>query len=141
MQKLQQLIKTRREIAKLQHEAEALIEDAIYEAIEVLGNAEGSKQTVYEDDNGKIVLVFKKQYATPQNDITLGKLEDDICRISGKVFQENHIEIEQLQKAIADLEKKRDKLLSNSYITRLRNEFKKHRETTMSLKPTLSVYL
>jgi hypothetical protein len=149
MQNLEKLLELRNTISKLQFEIEGLMPSAIAEAIDVLGSREGdTKQVVYKSETGKIVLVFKKQYPTPQNDLKLNRIDCDLKGAIAKICQDNadelarvEAEIQSHKQAIAALESKREKLMSNRYISRLKNEYKKYREESMSLNPTLSVFL
>jgi chromosome segregation ATPase len=148
MSKLKRLLELRNAISKLEFEVQGLMPDAIDEAIYVLGSENSKKQTVFKSETGKIVLVFKKQYATPLTDLKLNKLEADIRRVTAKLSQDNaeklselEAEIEKHKQAIAQLESEMQKLTSNRYVTRLKNEYNKHREETMTLAPSLSVFL
>ncbi|MEH2212913.1 hypothetical protein [Nostoc sp.] len=147
MQILQHLLTLRSKINAIQHEIDALMPDAIVEALQVAND--NKNQTVYrEENNGKIVLVFKKQFPTPNDDLKLSRLESDITGAIAKLnekysaeIQQIDFEIGQLQEAIAQLESKKQKLLSSRYISRLRNNYEKHRQLSAYLSPNLSVYL
>ena len=99
-------------------------------------------------DLAKIVLVFKKQYETPQTDLKLNRLESDIRTATAKLSQNKandlariESEIEKHQQAIAELELERNRVMFTSYISRLKKEYELRRQETMTLKPTLSVFL
>lgn len=147
MQILQHLLTLRSQINAIQHEIDALMPDAIVEALQVAND--NKNQTVYrEDNNGKIVLVFKKQFPTAKDDLKLNQLESDITGAIAKLnekysaeIQQIDLEIQHLQEAIAQLESKKQKLLSSSYVSRLKNEYKKYRQQNAYLSPNLSVYL
>ncbi|MBG1240566.1 hypothetical protein [Nostoc sp. NZL] len=147
MQILQHLLTLRSKINAIQHEIDALMPDAIVEALQVANN--NKNQTVYrEENNGKIVLVFKKQFPTAKDDLKLSRLESDLTGAIAKLnekysaeIQQIDSEIQQLQEAIAQLESKKQKLLSSRYISRLRNNYEKHRQLSTYLSPNLSVYL
>ncbi|MBD2499875.1 hypothetical protein [Anabaena azotica] len=121
--------------------------NAIDEALQVANN--NKNQTVYrEENNGKIVLVFKKQFPTPKDDLKLSRLESDIMGAIAKLHEKHSIEIQQidssiseLKEAIAQLENKKQSLLSSSYVTRLKNEYEKYRQDSVYLSPNLSIYL
>jgi len=58
---------------------------------------------------------------------------DDLARIES--------EIEKHQQAIAELELERNRVMFTSYLSRLKKEYELRRQETMTLKPTLSVFL
>ncbi len=147
MQTLKHLLTLRSKISAIQHEIDALMPDAIVEALQIAND--NKNQTVYrEENNGKIVLVFKKQFPTAKDDSKLSRLESDmtgaIAKLNDKYsveIQQIDLEIEKLQETIAQLESKKQKLLSSRYVSRLKNEYEKYRQQTTYLSPTLSVYL
>ncbi|MDK2407768.1 hypothetical protein QHH11_02560 [Aphanizomenon sp. PH219] len=149
MKNLEKLLELRNNISKLQFEIEGLMPEAVGEAIEVLGTRENTKnKTVYQNNNSKIVLVFKKQYETPQTDLKLNRLESDIRTATAKLSQNKandlariESEIEKHQQAIAELELERNRVMFTSYLSRLKKEYELRRQETMTLKPTLSVFL
>ncbi|MBO1063340.1 MULTISPECIES: hypothetical protein [Nostocales] len=149
MKNLEKLLELRNNISKLQFEIEGLMPEAVGEAIEVLGTCENTKnKTVYQNNNSKIVLVFKKQYETPQTDLKLNRLESDIRTATAKLSQNKandlariESEIEKHQQAIAELELERNRVMFTSYLSRLKKEYELRRQETMTLKPTLSVFL
>jgi multidrug efflux pump subunit AcrA (membrane-fusion protein) len=149
MKNLEKLLELRNNISKLQFEIEGLMPEAVGEAIEVLGTSENTKnKTVYQNNNSKIVLVFKKQYETPQTDLKLNRLESDIRTATAKLSQNKandlariESEIEKHQQAIAELELERNRVMFTSYLSRLKKEYELRRQETMTLKPTLSVFL
>ena len=149
MKNLEKLLELRNNISKLQFEIEGLMPEAVSEAIEVLGTRENTKnKTVYQNNNSKIVLVFKKQYETPQTDLKLNRLESDIRTATAKLSQNKandlariESEIEKHQQAIAELELERNRVMFTSYLSRLKKEYELRRQETMTLKPTLSVFL
>jgi len=149
MKNLEKLLELRNNISKLQFEIEGLMPEAVGEAIEVLGTCENTKnKTVYQNNNSKIVLVFKKQYETPQTDLKLNRLESDIRTATAKLSQNKandlariESEIEKHQQAIAELELERNRVMFTTYLSRLKKEYELRRQETMTLKPTLSVFL
>lgn len=149
MKNLEKLLELRNNISKLQFEIEGLMPEAVGEAIEVLGTRENTKnKTVYQNNNSKIVLVFKKQYETPQTDLKLNRLESDIRTATAKLSQNKandlariESEIEKHQQAIAELELERNRVMFTPYLSRLKKEYELRRQETMTLKPTLSVFL
>lgn len=149
MKNLEKLLELRNNIAKLQFEIEGLMPEAVGEAIEVLGTRENTNnKTVYQNNNSKIVLVFKKQYQTPQTDLKLNRLESDIRTATAKLSQNKandlariESEIEKHQQAIAELELERNRVMFTPYLSRLKKEYELRRQETMTLKPTLSVFL
>ncbi|MBO1054793.1 MAG: hypothetical protein HEQ25_23245, partial [Dolichospermum sp. DET73] len=50
-------------------------------------------------------------------------------------------EIEKHQQAIAELELERNRVMFTPYLSRLKKEYELRRQETMTLKPTLSVFL
>lgn len=149
MKNLEKLLELRNNISKLQFEIEGLMPEAVGEAIEVLGTRENTKnKTVYQNNNSKIVLVFKKQYETPQTDLKLNRLESDIRTATAKLSQNKandlariESEIEKHQQAIAELELEQNRVMFTPYLSRLKKEYELRRQETMTLKPTLSVFL
>lgn len=147
MQTLKHLLTLRSKISAIQHEIDSLMPDAIVEALQVAND--NKNQTVYrEENNGKIVLVFKKQFPTAKDDLKLSKLESDITGAIAKLndkysveIQQIDLEIEKLQETIVQLENKKQKLLSSRYVSRLKNEYERYRQQTAYLSPNLSVYL
>jgi multidrug efflux pump subunit AcrA (membrane-fusion protein) len=149
MKNLEKLLELRNNISKLQFEIEGLMPEAVGEAIEVLGTCENTKnKTVYQNNNSKIVLVFKKQYETPQTDLKLNRLESDIRTATAKLSQNKandlariESEIEKHQQAIAELELEQNRVMFTPYLSRLKKEYELRRQETMTLKSTLSVFL
>ena len=149
MKNLEKLLELRNNISKLQFEIEGLMPEAVGEAMEVLGTRENTKnKTVYQNNNSKIVLVFKKQYETPQTDLKLNRLESDIRTATAKLSQNKandlariESEIEKHQQAIAELELEHNRVMFTPYLSRLKKEYELRRQETMTLKPTLSVFL
>ncbi|RCJ27298.1 hypothetical protein A6S26_12740 [Nostoc sp. ATCC 43529] len=147
MQTLKHLLTLRSKISVIQHEIDALMPDAIVEALQVAND--NKNQTVYrEENNRKIVLVFKKQFPTAKDDLKLSQLESDITGAIAKLNEKYSVEIQEidseighLQEVIAQLESKKQKLLSSRYVSRLKNEYEKYRQQTAYLSPNLSVYL
>ncbi|MBD2386002.1 hypothetical protein [Cylindrospermum sp. FACHB-282] len=147
-QHLKQLLELRSKISELQAEVEGVMPGAINEAMKILSDHKGKNQVAYQNGTSKIVMVFKKQFPTPQTDLKLSRLDSDIMAAAAKIANDNAVEVQiiesEVQKhkdAIATLEVKRNKLLSNRYLTRLQNEYKKHREESVVQVPNLSVFL
>lgn len=148
MENLKKLIETRNLIKKLEAEIEGLMPIAVMEAMEVLADRRDKKQIVYEDNHGKIVLVFKKIFLNPQNDMKLSRIDADIVAAVAKCYLDNkqelswaEHEVSKHKDAIADMDNLKQRLTTNDYIIRLRSEFSKYREETVSLNPTLSVFI
>jgi len=144
---LSEIINLRASIGKLQKQIDGLMPDAIAEALQVQ-ESQPKGQIVYQNSDGKIVLVLRKKFSTPEEDTKLSRLDADIKSATTKLAQKhaNELEeialaIEQLKEAIADLEAKRDKLLSSRYISRLKNAYKIRRENSSYFQPNLSVFL
>ncbi|WP_254433086.1 MULTISPECIES: hypothetical protein [unclassified Dolichospermum] len=101
MKNLEKLLELRNNISKLQFEIEGLMPEAVGEAIEVLGTCENTKnKTVYQNNNSKIVLVFKKQYETPQTDLKLNRLESDIRTATAKLSQNKANDLARIESEI-----------------------------------------
>lgn len=140
------LLTLRNTVIKTQYEIEAVMPDAIAEALKL---AETSKnKVVYHNKEGRIVLVFRKKFVTPKEDTTLARLDEDIQRITGELANKHseqiadiESQIEELREQIENLEKQRDKLLSDRRIITLKKQYHEHRESTLSLDPNLSVFL
>lgn len=140
------LLTLRNTVIKTQYEIEAVMPDAIAEALKL---AETSKnKVVYHNKEGRIVLVLKKKFATNKEDTTLARLDEDIQRITGELANKHSEEIAdiefqivELREQIENLEKQRDKLLSDRRIITLKKQYHEHRESTLSLDPNLSVFL
>jgi len=148
------LLSLRNTVIKTQYEIEAIMPDAIAEALKL---AETSKnKAIYNNKDGRIVLVFRKKFATNKEDPKLAKLDEDILRITGELANKHSEEIadiesqiEELREQVENLEKQRDRLLSDSEallqavrrIITLKKQYHEHRESTMSLDPNLSVFL
>ena len=78
----------------------------------------------------------------------LNRLESDIRTATAKLSQNKandlariESEIEKHQQAIAELELERNRVMFTSYLSRLKKEYELRRQETMTLKPTLSVFL
>lgn len=140
------LLTLRNTVIKTQYEIEAVMPDAIAEALKL---AETSKnKVVYHNKEGRIVLVLKKRFSTNKEDTTLARLDEDIQRITGELANKHSEEIAdiefqivELREQIENLEKQRDKLLSDRRIITLKKQYHEHWESTLSLDPNLSVFL
>ncbi|MBD2629676.1 hypothetical protein [Trichormus variabilis] len=140
------LLSLRNSVNKISAEIEEVMPDAIAEALKL---AETSKnKVVYHNKDGRIVLVLKKRFSTSKEDTTLARLDEDIQRITGELANKHsgeiadiESEIENLRDAIEQLEKKRDKLLCDRRIAKLKKQYNQRRESTLYLDPNLSVFL
>jgi hypothetical protein len=80
--------------------------------------------------------------------LKLNRLESDIRTATAKLSQNKandlariESEIEKHQQAIAELELERNRVMFTPYLSRLKKEYELRRQETMTLKPTLSVFL
>ena len=140
------LLSLRNTAIEVQREIEAIMPDAIAEALKL---AETSKnKVVYHNKEGRIVLVLKKRFSTNKEDTKLARLDEDIHRITGELANKNSEQIADIEfqianhrDAIEELEKQQAKLLSDRRISTLKKQYHEHRESTLSLDPNLSVFL
>jgi predicted RNase H-like nuclease (RuvC/YqgF family) len=146
MKHLDLLLSLRNSANKIQAEIEAVMPDAIAEAIKLAETAKN--RVVYHNKDGRIVLVLKKRFSTNKEDTTLARLDEDIQRITGELAKQNfdkiaelESQIWELQQQIENLEQQRNKLLCDRRITQLKQQYHEYRESTMSLDPGLSVFL
>jgi len=111
------LLSLRNTAIEVQREIEAIMPDAIAEALKL---AETSKnKVVYHNKEGRIVLVLKKRFSTNKEDTKLARLDEDIHRITGELANKNSEQIADIEfqianhrDAIEELEKQQAKLLS-----------------------------
>jgi hypothetical protein len=123
MKNLEKLLELRNNISKLQFEIEGLMPEAVGEAIEVLGTRENTKnKTVYQNNNSKIVLVFKKQYETPQTDLKLNRLESDIRTATAKLSQNKANDLARIE---SEIEKHQQAIAQKSRLTGIEIGFSK----------------
>jgi predicted RNase H-like nuclease (RuvC/YqgF family) len=120
--------------------------DAISEALEIVATAKN--KAVYNNKDGRIVLVFRKKFSTNKEDTKLARLDEDIQRITGELANKHSEQIADIEfqianhrDAIEELEKQQAKLLSDRRISTLKKQYHEHRESTLSLDPNLSVFL
>ncbi|MBS9396030.1 MAG: hypothetical protein HEQ31_23885 [Dolichospermum sp. OL03] len=148
------LLSLRNSVNKISAEIEVVMPDAISEALEIVATAKN--KAVYNNKDGRIVLVFRKKFSTNKEDTKLARLDEDIHRITGELANKNSEQIAEIESQIEDLqgqiellEKQRDRLLSDSEallqavrrITNLKRQYHEHRESTLYLDPNLSVFL
>ncbi len=140
------LLSLRNSAIEIQSEIEAVMPDAIAEALKLAETAKN--RVVYHNQDGRIVLVLKKKFSTNKEDTKLARLDEDIQRITSELANQNsaeiaeiELEIENHRDAIEQLEKKRDRLLCDRRISKLKRQYHEQRESTLSLDPNLSVFL
>ena len=140
------LLTLRNTVIKTQQEIEAIMPDAIAEALKLVETAKN--RVIYHNKDGRIVLVLKKKFATNKEDTKLARLDEDIQRITGELANKHSEQIADIESQIAnhrdaieELEKQQAKLLSDRRIITLKKQYHEHRESTMSLDPNLSVFL
>ena len=140
------LLSLRNSVNKISAEIEVVMPDAISEALELVATAKN--KAVYNNKDGRIVLVFRKKFSTNKEDTKLARLDEDIHRITGELANKNSEQIAEIESQIEDLqgqiellEKQRDRLLSDRRITNLKRQYHEHRESTLYLDPNLSVFL
>ncbi|MEI6443144.1 MAG: hypothetical protein WCO29_08455 [Nostocales cyanobacterium ELA583] len=123
MKNLEKLLELRNNISKLQFEIEGLMPEAVSEAIEGLGTCENTKnKPVYQNNNSKIVLVFKKQYETPQTDLKLNRLESDIRTATAKLSQNKANDLARIE---SEIEKHQQAIAQKSRLTGIEIGFSK----------------
>lgn len=140
------LLTLRNTVIKTQQEIEAIMPDAIAEALKLVETAKN--RVIYHNKDGRIVLVLKKKFATNKEDTKLARLDEDIQRITGELANKHSEQIADIEfqianhrDAIEELEKQQAKLLSDRRISTLKKQYHEHRESTLSLDPNLSVFL
>lgn len=140
------LLSLRNSVNKISAEIEVVMPDAISEALEIVATAKN--KAVYNNKDGRIVLVFRKKFSNNKEDTKLARLDEDIHRITGELANKNSEQIAEIESQIEDLqgqiellEKQRDRLLSDRRITNLKRQYHEHRESTLYLDPNLSVFL
>jgi len=140
------LLTLRNTVIKTQQEIEAIMPDAIAEALKLVETAKN--RVIYHNKDGRIVLVLKKKFATNKEDTKLARLDEDIQRITGELANKHSEQIADIESQIAnhrdaieELEKQQAKLLSDRRIITLKKQYHEHRESTLSLDPNLSVFL
>lgn len=146
-QALSDLINLRIQIDKKQHEIEMLMPDAIAEALK-LHESQPKSKIVFQNEQGRIVLCLRKRFCTPDEDIKLSRIDAEIKGRTFQLAQKRNTELEQieakiqrLREAIEQLEAKRDKLLSDRYILKLKQSYKIQQENSSYWQPNLSVFL
>jgi hypothetical protein len=140
------LLTLRNTVIKTQQEIEAIMPDAIAEALKLAKIAKN--KVIYHNKDGRIVLVLKKKFATNKEDTKLARLDEDIQRITGELANKHSEQIADIEfqianhrDAIEELEKQQARLLSDRRIITLKKQYHEHRESTLSLDPGLSVFL
>lgn len=150
METLQKLIHLRNEVAKLQYEIEQIMPLAIAEALNIYAQTktERTNKIIFQNQFGKIGLVFKTRYLTTKEDATLARIDETILNIQGTLAQKYstqiegiNTQIEQLQNQITLLTEKQDQLLTNKQIIKLKHQFTIRREASAYLDPNLNVFL
>lgn len=142
-----QLISLRIEADKLQRQITKTNDDALFEAIDLLSNNTGS-QIVFENVDAKVIVVFRKKYATPETDVKLERLDCDINNELTRLTNEKIEQLKELDKVVESLEnelellkERRNKLLSNKYLINLKMQYSEYREASQTLQPNLSITL
>jgi multidrug efflux pump subunit AcrA (membrane-fusion protein) len=140
------LLSLRNTAIKISAEIEAVMPDAIAEAIKLAETAKN--RVVYHNKDGRIVLVLKKRFSTNKEDTKLARLDEDIQRITGELANKHSEQIADIESQIAnhrdaieELEKQQARLLSDRRISKLKKQYHEQRESTLSLDPNLSVFL
>ncbi|MFB2970366.1 hypothetical protein ACE1CD_15440 [Aerosakkonema sp. BLCC-F183] len=146
-QALSRILELRVSIDKTQHEIDMLMPDAIEEALK-LHEYQPKSKIVFQTEQGRIVLCLRKRFCTPDDDAKLSRIDADIKARTSQLAQKHSAEIEQietriqkLREAIEQLEAKRDKLLCDRYIIRLKKEYLIQQENSCYWQPNLSVFL
>lgn len=148
MDYLKRLAKLRKEIDCLKLEAEAIEQDAIIEAFEILKSetSVNGKSVVFSDANAKIVLVFRNRYDDKIPTIT--RLDEDIdreykklCQLNATAIANTKTYIQELQELIADAEAKQETFLSSPYLKQLKKQRAIALKNTEHKVPNLTVYV
>lgn len=144
---LKKLAEIRKQIDVLKAHAESIEPDAILEAFHVMesGSING-KNTVFSDENGKIVIQFRTKFDT--NDISVKRLEEDILRVGTEQARSNAAEIAKSQEYIAELkeliaeaETKQKQLLTSPYLENLKKQKAIALKATEHKVAALAVYV
>ncbi|HLO88780.1 MAG TPA: hypothetical protein VK203_27750 [Nostocaceae cyanobacterium] len=148
---LERYLKLKAAIAQLEVEAESVRPDAEILALDALAkipDAQKARKTVLQNESGKIVVQFRKVYPKIKDDVELTRLEEDINRIQGKLYQKNLPKIEQidseitsLQEMINKLEAEKGELTNNKQLVSLKKRRSDRQESLITLKPVLAIYL
>ena len=146
-QTLSDLINLRTQIDSKQQQIEMLMPDAIAEALKIHESQPKSK-VVYQSEQGRVILCFRKRFCTPDEDVRLSRIDAEIKGRTFQLAQKHSAEIERIEtriqkmrEAIEQLEIKRDKLLCDRYISKLKQAYTIRQENSSYLQPNLSVFL
>jgi len=145
MKALSRLLKLKAQIQEMSMEIDIIMPDAIAEALEI-HESQAKGNIVIRNELGKVVLQMRKRINTENT--TLVRIDSDIKDRTAQLAQKHAAElsrisreIEELQKAIAQLEAERNSLLSDRYISRLKKEYAIEEEQAAYLQPILSVFV
>jgi len=140
--KLEQLITLRKRLAEIEELIDEIMPLAIDEALDKIANSDSQNNIVYGDKtHGKIVINFRKQYPSIQDNVTLKRLDEDIKAESAKVQKTNQNKLSELNEAIANLTTEIEQLKNSKRLMKLKARFLEERENGVELLPLLSVYL
>jgi hypothetical protein len=129
MKNLQRLACVRQQIDRLKLEAETIEADAIIEGLQILESNESvnGKNTIFSDENAKIVLQFRTRY--DDKNPSVARLQEDCDREYKKLCETNTTEIVKVRSYITELsqlieeaETKYSKLLNSPYLENLKKQ-------------------
>ncbi len=148
MKYLKRIAEIRKQIESLKLESEAIEQDAIFEAFEIL-KSEGSvngKSVVFSDTNAKIVLVFRNRY--DDKIPTIIRLDEDIdreyeklCRSNAQQIENNKAYIQELQEMISVATQKQETFMVSVYLEQLKKQRAIALKNTEHKVPSLTVYV
>lgn len=146
-QTLSDLVNLRVQIDNKQREVEMLMPDAIAEALKI-HESQPKGKVVFQNENGRVVLCLRKRFSTTDEDVKLSRLDAEIKTRIFQLGQKHNAELEQietriqkLQQAIEQLEAKRNKLLCDRYLSKLKKAYTTQQENSSYFQPNLSVFL
>lgn len=144
--KLERLLALRKKIQQLEQEINDLMPEAIGEALELISNQ--GKQIALENELGKIVVVMRRKFNSPKDDLILAKLDTDIKAELSKLALTHSTKLSAIDNSITNLENelailknKQENLLSSRYLIKLKKQYQEHQQSTEYLVPSLSIFL
>ncbi|MDQ2096747.1 MAG: hypothetical protein QQW96_03770 [Tychonema bourrellyi B0820] len=148
MKYLARIAEIRKQIESLKLEAEAIEQDAILEAFDILesNQSPNGKSLVYNDYNAKIVLILRNRY--DDKNISIVRLDEDIdreyqklCQLNAIAIANNKAYIQELQEMIAVADEKHQTFLASPYLKQLRKQRAIALKQTEHKIPGLTVYV
>jgi len=140
--KLEQLITLRKRLAEIEELIDEIMPSAINEALDKIANSDSQNNIVYGDKtHGKIVINFRKQYPSIQDNIRLQRLNEDIKIEEAKLQKSHQEKLTLLEQEINQLSEEIKQLKNSKRLMKLKARFLEERENGVELLPLLSVYL